>query len=106
MPTAKCAMLAVGLVAVGGLVSASPALALGSDSFTIPSSAEQLIVVSSRTYDPRGYLARFETFQRANASSRWKQVFPAWRAEIGAGDLVNVRHFGDHATPTGVFTIR
>jgi len=101
----KCAALCVGLVALVGLVSAGPASALGRDDFSIPSSARQLIVVSSRTYDPPGYLAKFETFQRASASSRWERMFATWRAEIGSGDLVDVRHFGDHATPTGVFTI-
>jgi L,D-peptidoglycan transpeptidase YkuD (ErfK/YbiS/YcfS/YnhG family) len=98
-------MLAVGVIVLAGLVATRPALALGPDSFGVPASAGQLIVVSSPTYDPRGYLAAFETFTRANASMPWKRAFPAWRAEIGAGDLVNVRHFGDHATPTGVFDI-
>jgi L,D-peptidoglycan transpeptidase YkuD (ErfK/YbiS/YcfS/YnhG family) len=95
----------MGVVAVAGLTATSPALALGPDSFSIPSSAEQLIVVSSRTYDPPGYLASFQTFERANASARWKPLFAPWRSEIGSGELVNVRHFGDHATPTGVFDI-
>jgi L,D-peptidoglycan transpeptidase YkuD (ErfK/YbiS/YcfS/YnhG family) len=99
------ATLVVGLVALGGLIAASPATALGPENFSIPPSAQQLIVVSSRTYRPPGYLATFRTFQRANASSPWESVFATWRAEIGSGDLVNVRHFGDYATPTGVFTI-
>jgi len=98
-------MLAIGLILLTGLIATRPALALGPDSFGIPASAEQLIVVSSPSYDPPGYLADFETFARANASTPWKPAFPSWRAEIGAGDLVNVRHFGDHATPTGVFDI-
>ena len=80
-------------------------MGLGPDNFSIPSSADQLIVVSSRTYRPPGYLASFQTFRRSNASSPWEPALPAWRAEIGSGELVNVRHFGDHATPTGVFTI-
>jgi L,D-peptidoglycan transpeptidase YkuD (ErfK/YbiS/YcfS/YnhG family) len=80
-------------------------MALGPANFSIPSSARQLVVVSSRTYDPPNYLANFQVFQRANVSSPWKRVFAPWRAEIGSGDLVNVRHFGDHATPTGVFSI-
>jgi L,D-peptidoglycan transpeptidase YkuD (ErfK/YbiS/YcfS/YnhG family) len=101
-----CARACVmGLVTLGCLLVASPAMALGPERFSIPSSAKQLIVVSSRTYDPPGYLAAFQTFQRANASEPWEQVFGTWRAEIGSGDLVNVRHFGDHATPTGVFAI-
>jgi len=99
------AAIVVGLAVLRGLIIAGPALALGPANFSIPSSAEQLIVVSSPTYHPPGYLASFRTFQRANASSTWKPVFATWRAETGSGDLVNVRHFGDHATPTGVFTI-
>jgi len=93
------------MVALGALISATRASAFGPENFSIPSSARQLIVVSSATYHPPGYLATFRTFQRANPSSPWKPVFADWRAEIGSGDLVNVRHFGDHATPTGVFTI-
>jgi L,D-peptidoglycan transpeptidase YkuD (ErfK/YbiS/YcfS/YnhG family) len=97
--------LAAGLIVLGGLVSASTAAALGPDNFSIPSSAQQLIVVSSPTYRPAGYLAKFQTFQRASPSSPWEPVFASWRAEIGSGDLVNARHFGDYATPTGVFGI-
>ncbi|MGA2321546.1 MAG: L,D-transpeptidase family protein [Solirubrobacteraceae bacterium] len=100
-----CATLVIGLVALGGLIAASPAIALGPDNFSIPSSADQLIVVSSPTYHAPGYLATFQTFQRANASSPWESVFATWRAEIGYGDLIDVRHFGDGATPTGVFMI-
>jgi L,D-peptidoglycan transpeptidase YkuD (ErfK/YbiS/YcfS/YnhG family) len=97
--------LATGLIALAGLIATGPALALGPDSFSIPSSAHELIVVSSPTYDPPGYLASFRTYERATASSPWEPELPTWRAEIGAGDFVNVRHFGDHATPTGVFDI-
>jgi L,D-peptidoglycan transpeptidase YkuD (ErfK/YbiS/YcfS/YnhG family) len=97
--------LAVALGFAGCLIFAGPARALGSDNFAVPPSARQLIVVSSRGYDPPGYLATFRTFQRANASSPWKPALATWKAEIGSGDFVNVRHFGDHATPTGTFTI-
>ena len=100
-----CAPIVIGLIAIATLISTSSAQALGSDDFSIPSSARELIVVSSRTYDPARYLATFQTFGRANASSPWKPVFARWRAEIGSGDLVDARHFGDHATPTGVFRI-
>jgi len=99
------ATLVIGLIALDGLIAAPPATALGPHNFSIPSSAQQLIVVSSPTYDPPGYLATFQTFQRANASSPWQPVFATWRAETGYGHLVNVRHFGDGATPTGVFEI-
>ncbi len=100
-----CTTLVIGLIALGGLIAASPATALGPDNFSIPSSAEQLIVVSSPTYRPPGYLASFQTFQRASASSPWEPTFMTWRAETGYGHIVNVRHFGDGATPTGVFTL-
>ena len=95
----------LGLVVLGTLALAGPAAALGPDSFAVPSSARQLILVSSPTYRPPGYLASFRTFDRASATAPWKQRFATWRAEIGAGELVNVRHFGDYATPTGVFDI-
>jgi L,D-peptidoglycan transpeptidase YkuD (ErfK/YbiS/YcfS/YnhG family) len=94
--------LAVSVIMLAG---AAPAHALGPANFSIPASAEQLIVVSSPTDNPPGYLASFQTFQRATASAPWTPVFAPWKAEIGAGELVNVRHFGDHATPTGVFDI-
>jgi L,D-peptidoglycan transpeptidase YkuD (ErfK/YbiS/YcfS/YnhG family) len=91
--------------AVACLFPAGPAQALGPHNFAVPPSAKQLIVVSSRGYDPPGHLATFRTFQRASASSAWKPALATWQAEIGAGDFVDVRHFGDHATPTGAFTI-
>jgi len=69
----------------------------------IPASARQLIVVSSPTHDPPGYLASFRALQRPNASAPWERVFGAWHAEIGSGELRNVRREGDHATPTGVY---
>jgi L,D-peptidoglycan transpeptidase YkuD (ErfK/YbiS/YcfS/YnhG family) len=71
----------------------------------VPAAARQLIVVSSPTYAPSGYLASLQTFQRASAPSPWKRVFPAWQAEIGVGELRDVRREGDHATPTGVYSI-
>ena len=60
-------------------------------------------MVSSATYDPPGYLASFRTFARAGASAPWRAVFAPWLAEIGSGDLRDVRREGDHATPTGVY---
>lgn len=90
------------------LISSAPALlvapaAAARQSFRVPPSAEELVVVSSPTYDPPGYLATLQTFQRPNAFSPWKAVFPAWRAETGYGHLRDVRHEGDGSTPTGVF---
>lgn len=71
----------------------------------MPAAADQLIVVSSATYDPPGYLATLRTFSRTNAFSPWRPVFPVWQAETGYGHLKDVRHEGDGSTPTGTFPI-
>jgi L,D-peptidoglycan transpeptidase YkuD (ErfK/YbiS/YcfS/YnhG family) len=77
--------------------------------FSIPANADQLIVVSSPNDDPPppGYLATLRTYQRANASSPWRAVFPSWQAETGSGHLLaaSKRREGDHATPIGVFGV-
>jgi L,D-peptidoglycan transpeptidase YkuD (ErfK/YbiS/YcfS/YnhG family) len=73
--------------------------------FAVPRAARQLIVVSSPTHEPSDHLASLRTFQRASASAPWQPVFPAWRAEIGSGELRNVRREGDRATPTGVYPL-
>jgi L,D-peptidoglycan transpeptidase YkuD (ErfK/YbiS/YcfS/YnhG family) len=101
-------VIAAGVVAFAGLAClAGPAGAGDKQAsgarFSIPVSARQLIVVSSSTYDPPNYLAAFRSFRRANASSPWKPVFPVWQAEIGSGELRDVRREGDHATPTGIY---
>jgi L,D-peptidoglycan transpeptidase YkuD (ErfK/YbiS/YcfS/YnhG family) len=93
---------AVGLACVAGSARAATSHSSASH-FSIPASARQLIVVSSPTYDPPEHLASFRSFQRSNAFSPWEPVFPAWQAEIGSGELRNVRREGDHATPTGVY---
>jgi L,D-peptidoglycan transpeptidase YkuD (ErfK/YbiS/YcfS/YnhG family) len=98
-------LLVTGLIGLGVLCAPGPAQALGPDDFSVPASARALILVSSPTYRPRGSLASFQTFRRASADAAWKPVFATWRAEIGAGGLVDDRRFGDHATPTGVFRI-
>ncbi len=79
----------------------------GAVRFELPSSARQLIVVSSPTTTPAapGYLATFATYQRLGPRSPWRPVFARWRAETGSGHLLRVRHEGDHATPIGVFGI-
>jgi len=100
--------LAASLISSLALLAApSAALAAhaASSRFSIPASARELIVVSSATYDPPEHLASFRAFARASAGSPWKPVFGPWQAETGAGELVNVRHEGDHATPTGVYGI-
>ena len=76
-----------------------------SSRFSIPASARQLIVVSSATYDPPDHLASFRTFRRASASAAWSEMFGTWPAEIGSGELRDVRREGDHATPTGVYPL-
>jgi L,D-peptidoglycan transpeptidase YkuD (ErfK/YbiS/YcfS/YnhG family) len=91
------------LAGLGGPAPVAAAAAASQSRFAIPASARQLVVVSSPTYDPPDYLAGFRSFERVNASSPWKPVFPAWRAEIGSGDIVDIRHEGDDATPTGVY---
>jgi L,D-peptidoglycan transpeptidase YkuD (ErfK/YbiS/YcfS/YnhG family) len=75
--------------------------------FELPSSARQLIVVSSPTTAPAapGYLATFTTYDRLGPRSPWRPVFPRWQAETGSGHLLRVRREGDHATPIGVFGI-
>jgi len=96
---------ALALVCLGLPPAQAGAEQLKSPSFSIPSSARQLIVVSARKYDPPDYLAGFRTYRRASASSPWTPVFPTWKAEIGAGDLLDIRREGDHATPTGIYPI-
>jgi L,D-peptidoglycan transpeptidase YkuD (ErfK/YbiS/YcfS/YnhG family) len=102
--------VAAGVLAVAALACAGRPAPAGAAPraqharFAIPASARQLVVVSSPTYDPANYLAKFQSFRRANASSPWKPVFPAWQTEIGSGHIVDVRREGDHATPTGVFS--
>ncbi len=96
------------LVAMGA-AARSPAPARDLGRLTIPSSADQLIVVSSPSLDPPapGYLAGFRAYQRSSRSAPWKQVFGSWQAETGSGHLIDAarRREGDHATPVGVFGI-
>jgi L,D-peptidoglycan transpeptidase YkuD (ErfK/YbiS/YcfS/YnhG family) len=96
---AACVLAALTVAGLGRPASASAS----SPRFAIPASARQLIVVSSPTYDPPGYLASFRVFARATARSAWKQVLATWQTEIGSGELRDLRREGDHATPTGVY---
>ncbi|MGO9957363.1 MAG: hypothetical protein ACLP50_15580, partial [Solirubrobacteraceae bacterium] len=70
-------------------VLASGAAARPSGRFRVPADADQLVVVSSPTYEPAapGYLAVLRTYERAGHSSPWRPVFPAWPAETGYGHL-------------------
>jgi L,D-peptidoglycan transpeptidase YkuD (ErfK/YbiS/YcfS/YnhG family) len=71
--------------------------------FEIPADDDQLIVVSSPTYDPPDYLATLRGYERAGRSARWRLVLGPWQAETGYGHLRDHRHEGDGSTPTGVF---
>ncbi len=100
--------LVASLVVLAGSATALARRADGhSDRFGIPGDADQLVVVSSPTYDPPapGYLATLRTYERTNGSSRWRAVFTAWQAETGYGPSRDVRHEGDGSTPTGVFSV-
>jgi L,D-peptidoglycan transpeptidase YkuD (ErfK/YbiS/YcfS/YnhG family) len=96
----RAAALVAVAVAAGAL--AAPAAARR---FKVPARADQLIVVSSSTYDPPGYLASFRAYRRANARSPWRKVFGPWQAETGYGHLKDSRREGDGSTPTGVYGI-
>ena len=76
-------------------------------SSAVPASARQLIVVSSPTTTPAGFLATFEAFSRSGGGAAWHRVFGPWQAETGSGHLIAAgqRHEGDHATPIGIFSI-
>jgi L,D-peptidoglycan transpeptidase YkuD (ErfK/YbiS/YcfS/YnhG family) len=74
-------------------------------SFQIPTTADQLIVVSSPTHHPANYLATFRAYRRAGAASPWHLVLGPWQAETGYSGLRDSRHEGDGSTPTGVYGI-
>jgi cell wall-associated NlpC family hydrolase/L,D-peptidoglycan transpeptidase YkuD (ErfK/YbiS/YcfS/YnhG family) len=104
---AALAALAALAVSTGAMaVGAAPAVA-DATRLNVPISANQLIVVSSPTDDPPGYLATLRTYQRANANAPWRPVFGPWQVETGSGHLLaaGARREGDHATPIGVFGI-
>jgi L,D-peptidoglycan transpeptidase YkuD (ErfK/YbiS/YcfS/YnhG family) len=102
---AGCTLVVAGLTWSLGSATTAGADDAAAASFSIPAAARQLIVVSSPTYHPPDHLASFGSFQRTSASAPWKPVFAVWRAEIGSGELRNLRREGDHATPTGVYPL-
>ncbi len=104
--TAILRIVRAALIAAVFALATPPAVraAIGSR-FEVPGNARQLIVVSSRGYDPPGNIATLRAFERTSGSSRWRQVFGPWPAETGYGHLRDVRHEGDGSTPTGVFGI-
>jgi L,D-peptidoglycan transpeptidase YkuD (ErfK/YbiS/YcfS/YnhG family) len=77
----------------------------GNGRFEIPADADQLVVVSSPTYDPTEHIATLRAFQRARAAARWRAVFGPWPAETGYGHLRDARRERDGSTPTGVFGV-
>lgn len=107
--SAAVAVLAASLVLAAAPVASmvAPRADTGPARFKVPRSADQLIVVSSKTDDPSppGYLATLRTYQRADNRSPWRPVFGAWQAETGVGHLRAVRREGDGSTPVGVFGI-
>jgi L,D-peptidoglycan transpeptidase YkuD (ErfK/YbiS/YcfS/YnhG family) len=100
------------LAAALGTVAVAAAFAVGSASgaraarLRIPSSAKQLVVVSSVTTDPSNYLATLRVYQRADVHARWRRVLGPWPSETGSGHLLRgaQRREGDHATPIGVYS--
>ncbi|MFZ0383690.1 MAG: NlpC/P60 family protein [Solirubrobacteraceae bacterium] len=106
MRSAPVTLAAVLAFAASMALGVAPANARAA-SLTIPPSANQLIVVSSSTNDPPGYLTTLRVYQRANVASPWRHVFGPWHAETGSGHLLpaGARREGDHATPIGVFGI-
>ncbi len=107
---ALLAALAAGVFSAAGVASAvAQSMSRGAGRLLVPADADQLIVVSSPTFDPPppGYLASLRAYERASGSSPWRPVFSAWQAETGSGHLLpaEARREGDHATPIGVFGI-
>ena len=97
------AALATVFLAAPAMARAGPRPAAGR--LSVPTSADQLIVVSSPTYDPAppGYLATVRTYERPGPESSWRPVFAPRQAETGYGHLRDVRREGDGSTPTGVY---
>ena len=98
------AALTAAVVSSAGLSAAARAAA---PRLVIPADADQLIVISSPTDTPPGYVATLRAYQRANSASPWRPAFGPWAAETGSGHLLpaGARREGDHATPIGVFGI-
>ena len=91
------------LLAVAALLAnAAPA---GAARLRIPRRARELVVLSSPTADPAGYIATLRAYSREPHGSRWRLVFGPWAAETGSGHMIAAaqRREGDHATPIGVF---
>jgi L,D-peptidoglycan transpeptidase YkuD (ErfK/YbiS/YcfS/YnhG family) len=101
---ASFTFVAVALLALA-LVAAVPSVSSARSQVVIPRSARQLVVVSSPTVDPPGYIATLRVYVRSGPAAPWREAFGGWDAETGSGHLVPaaLRREGDHATPIGVF---
>jgi L,D-peptidoglycan transpeptidase YkuD (ErfK/YbiS/YcfS/YnhG family) len=73
--------------------------------FRIPASADQLIIVSSPTYDPPRHIASLRAYQRTGPSTPWHLTFGPYPAELGYGNLRDHRREGDGSTPTGTYAM-
>jgi L,D-peptidoglycan transpeptidase YkuD (ErfK/YbiS/YcfS/YnhG family) len=95
------------IAAAAAIILAAPAPAWAAR-LVIPRSADQLIVVSSRTAHPAPPqdLATLRAYARIRPGSPWRLAGGPWPAETGSGHLVATaeRREGDGATPVGVFT--
>jgi L,D-peptidoglycan transpeptidase YkuD (ErfK/YbiS/YcfS/YnhG family) len=100
-------MLLVGGLLAGalGTLPAGTAAAAAPPRFTVPARSEQLVVVSSPTYQPPDYLATLRAYTRTAPGGRWRAVFGGWPAETGYSGLRDSRREGDGSTPTGVYGI-
>jgi L,D-peptidoglycan transpeptidase YkuD (ErfK/YbiS/YcfS/YnhG family) len=96
------AALCAGAISV---TTAAPARASEPSSarFRAPADAQQLVVVSSPSYEPPDYLATLRTYERDGPIDAWREVLSPSQAETGYGHLRDQRHEGDGSTPTGVF---
>lgn len=97
-----CAAPPTDATAAAGAGASAPLASVGGR-FAVPADARQLVVVSSPTHDPPGYLATLRAYRRSGQSASWQEAYGPWRAETGYGHLRDVRREGDGSTPTGVF---
>jgi L,D-peptidoglycan transpeptidase YkuD (ErfK/YbiS/YcfS/YnhG family) len=87
------------------LLAASSSADVSSPHFRISASADELIVVSSPTYDPPHHTTTFRAYRRVGSGGAWHLALGPWPAEIGFGGLRDHRHEGDGSTPTGAYTL-
>ncbi len=87
------------------VIAAAPAQASATPSARLqaPADAQQLVVVSSLSYEPPDYLATLRTYERDGLTGAWREVLSPSPAETGYGHLRDRHHEGDGSTPTGIF---